>query len=129
LGVPPKPPAHSAAVAFSRAHPNVKTSLYIDMEGAMAFISLRVTDEQKMRARDDADAAGMSVNRYAVNRIFGRAVIAHADMVMVKELRRQGGLLKRVHIESKGAYSAETAAAIRSIQILIDKLAAPKEKS
>lgn len=44
----------------------------------------------------------------------GRPIIANTDQVMIRELRRQGGLLNKVHLDD-GAYSAETAAALRLI--------------
>jgi len=42
--------------------------------------------------------------------------------VMVKELRRMGGLMKHLHNESGGAYSKQTSKAIDAIVNYIDTL-------
>lgn len=55
-------------------------------------------------------------------RYFGRPVVAHADQVMIKELRRLGGLLKKVHTDSDGAYAAETSAALFLVSEAIRKV-------
>jgi hypothetical protein len=56
------------------------------------------------------------------NRSLGKRVAAKADLRVLAELRRLGGLLKHLHNETKGTYSAltsdclkETAAYIRSM--------------
>ena len=65
----------------------------------------------------------MNPSAYCRARVLGHKVIADTDMNMIRELRRQGGLLKKLHTESSGAYSAETAAALREITIAIQELA------
>lgn len=81
-------------------------------EGLDAFVNVRLTSEEKERLRDDADMAALSMSALIRARYFGRPVVAHADQVMIKELRRLGGLLKHVHNESGGAYATETSAAL-----------------
>ena len=48
--------------------------------------------------------------------------IANADAIMLKELRRLGGLLKHIHNQSAGAYSQATASAIAELRVYIQKL-------
>ena len=91
-------------------------------EGLDAFVNVRLTPEEKERLRDDADMASLSMSALIRARYFGRPVIAHADQVMIKELRRLGGLLKHVHNESAGAYSAETSAALFLVSEAIRKV-------
>jgi hypothetical protein len=55
-------------------------------------------------------------------RYFGRPIIANADAVMLKELRRIGGLLKHIHNESAGVYSKDTAGALVALKAYIEKL-------
>ena len=87
-----------------------------------AVINVRLTAAEKLRLREDADLAGVSVSELVRRRIFGRPIIASADAVMLKELRRLGGLAKHLHQESRGAYSKETAAALIAIRDYIEKL-------
>lgn len=91
-----------------------------------AVVNVRLTIEEKARLQEDADLAGISMSGLVRARYFGRPIIASADAVMLKELRRIGALLKHVHIESNGAYSAATAAALASLKMYIEKLAAKK---
>ncbi len=88
-----------------------------------AIVNVRLTSEEKERLRDDADMAGLSMSALIRARYFGRPVVAHADQVLIKELRRVGGLLKHVHNESGGAYAAETSAAIFLVNEAVKKIA------
>lgn len=88
-----------------------------------AIVNVRLTSEEKERLRDDADMAGLSMSALIRARYFGRPVVAHADQVLIKELRRLGGLFKHAHNESGGAYSAETSAALFLVSEAIRKIA------
>lgn len=94
----------------------------IGIEPLDAIINVRLTTEEKERLQDDADMAAMSMSALVRARYFGRPVIANADAVMVKELRRIGGLLKHVHLQSNAAYSKDTAVAIATVTRYIEKL-------
>lgn len=60
-----------------------------------ADVHLRLTQKEKERALEEARLTGMSVSEIFRRRLSSaRPIIAHADMVMVRELRRIGGLLK-----------------------------------
>ena len=87
-----------------------------------AVINVRLTAAEKLRLREDADLAGVSVSELVRRRYFGRPIVANADAVMLKELRRLGGLLKHVYRESGGAYSKDTASALVAIKDYIEKL-------
>ena len=87
-----------------------------------AVINVRLTAAEKARLKEDADLAGVSVSELVRRRYFGRPIVAHADAVMLKEMRRLGGLLKHIHNESGGVYSKETAAALIAIRDYIEKL-------
>lgn len=88
-----------------------------------AVINVRLTSAEKARLKEDADLAGLSMSELVRRRYFGKPIIANADQVMLRELRRLGGLLKHIHVESSGAYSEATASAIRDVQSYIKKLA------
>lgn len=62
---------------------------------ARQWVTIRVTLEERIRLAEQADLAGLSVSEYLRRRFFGgRPLIAHTDALMVRELRRIGGLLK-----------------------------------
>lgn len=94
-------------------------------EGLDAIVNVRLTSDEKERLRDDADMANLSMSALIRARYFGRPVIAHADQVMIKELRRLGGLLKKVHTDSDGAYAPETSAALQLLTRAIRKVGKP----
>ena len=59
------------------------------------WVTVRVSQEEKARLEQQADMAGLSVSAYLRRRFFGgRPLIAHTDAMMIRELRRIGGLLK-----------------------------------
>ncbi len=91
-----------------------------------AVVNVRLTAAEKARLKEDADLAGVSMSELVRRRYFGRPLIAHADAVMIKELRRIGGLLKHLHNESQGAYSQETAAALTALKRYIEQLSAER---
>jgi hypothetical protein len=88
-----------------------------------AVVNVRVTPTEKAELKETADLAGLSVSEYVRRRALGRAVVAHADALTIKELRRLGGLVKHLHNESKGAYREETGAALVSLRAYIEQLA------
>jgi len=57
--------------------------------------TLRLTEYEESRLEDQAAVAGLSVSEYMRRLFFGSSpILAHTDMRMIRELRRQGGLLK-----------------------------------
>jgi hypothetical protein len=89
-------------------------------------VTLRLPPDEKERLQLDAEIAGLSVSELVRCNYFGRPVIAHADVVMVKELRRLGGLMKHAHVDSGGLYSDKTSDAIAAITRYINQLAKAK---
>ena len=91
-----------------------------------AVVNVRLTAAEKARLKDDADLAGLSVSEFVRRRSFGRPIIAQADAVTIKELRRLGGLVKHLHNETGGAYSRETAGALVALRGYIEQLASAR---
>lgn len=81
-----------------------------------------MTAAEKNQLREDADLAGLSVSDLVRRRYFGRPIIANVDVVMVKELRRLGGLVKQVHFSSGGAYNTATLNVLIEIKKFIENL-------
>lgn len=87
-------------------------------------LDVRMAPAEKVALRETAAAAGISVAELVRARALGRPVVSRTDATTIRELRRLGGLLKHVHLESKGAYSAETAGALATLRAAIARLAA-----
>ena len=85
-------------------------------------LDVRVAPSEKEQLRAIANAAGLAISELVRRRALGRAVVSHTDATTIRELRRLGGLLKKVHVDSGGAYSQETAAALRTLHATIRKL-------
>ena len=92
-----------------------------------AVVNVRLTSSEKARLKLDADIAGLSMSALVRARYFGRPLVAHADLVTIRQLNRLTALLKTANSESGGAYSADTAAAIAEISEAIKAIAASKK--
>ena len=92
--------------------------------GLTERLDVRVAPAEKERLRDMAAAAGIAVAELVRARALGRPVVSRTDATTIRELRRLGGLLKMVHVESGGAYRGETAAALATLRAAIARLAA-----
>ena len=89
-----------------------------------ARLDVRMAPAEKVALREMAAAAGVAVAELVRARALGRPIVSRTDATTIRELRRLGGLLKLVHVESRGAYSAETAAALVGLRAAIARLAA-----
>lgn len=85
-------------------------------------VNLRLPAVEKETIREDASLAGISMSECVRRRYFGLPVTANADKLMIKELRRIGGLLKAVHVQSNGAYSNQTASVLAQVSEYIIQL-------
>ena len=94
-----------------------------DAMGLTARLDVRVAPSEKARLRAIAEAAGIQVAELVRQRALGRPVVSRTDATTIRELRRLGGLLKLVHVESGGAYSRQTAAALDALHAAIGRLA------
>lgn len=92
------------------------------LEPLDSVVNVRLTAAEKIRLKEDADLAGLGMSELIRRRYFGRPIIANADSIMLKELRRIGGLLKHIHNESGGIYSSETAATLLTLKDYIERL-------
>ena len=93
------------------------------------LIAVRLTESEKARLVENADHAGLSLSEYVRRRLFGRRVLAQTDAVMVRELRRLGGLLKHIHNETRGRYSRDTADALRTLKAYMETLSRDRQES
>ncbi|KAA8387280.1 ribbon-helix-helix protein, CopG family [Acetobacter tropicalis] len=93
-----------------------------------AIVNVRLTTDEKARLKEDADLAGMSVSELVRRRYFGRPIIAHADIVIIRELRRLGGLLKHLYTSSNGEHARETLATLNTLRAVIEAISRDHQK-
>ena len=86
-------------------------------------LNIRLAPGEKQKLRGIAHDGGLSVSDLVRLRALGRPVVCRTDATTIRELRRLGGLLKKVHVDSGGAYSAATANALVALTRAIDLLA------
>ena len=91
--------------------------------GLTKRLDVRVAPAEKEQLRRIAADAGLAVAELVRARAVGRPVVSRVDATAIRELRRLGGLLKKVHVDSGGAYSKETASALAALRAAIDRLA------
>jgi hypothetical protein len=94
-----------------------------DRNNLTAVLNVRLTAGERAAVAENAETAGLTISAYCRRLIFGRTVHAHTDTAVIREMRRLGGLLKAVHTESGGAYSASTAAALADLREAIGRIA------
>lgn len=79
-------------------------------------IGFRVSEEERRETKEQAEVCHLTISEYIRRRVLGKRVVPQADMAVLAELRRLGGLLKHVHLEARGTYSELTANAIRALE-------------
>jgi hypothetical protein len=94
-----------------------------DRNNLTAVVNIRLTAGERAAVAENADTAGLTVSAYCRRLILGRTVHAHVNTAVIRELRRLGGLLKAIHVQSNGAYSATTAAALNDLRDAIGRVA------
>jgi hypothetical protein len=80
-------------------------------------IGLRVSEAERLEIAEQAETSRLTVSEYVRRRILGKRIIPKTDLAALAELRRLGGLLKHVHLETRGVYSELTANAIRALEV------------
>lgn len=86
-------------------------------------LDVRVSPDEKEQLRALSARAGMPVAELVRLRALGRPLVPRTDETTIRELRRLGGLLKKVHVDSGGAYSDATAAALTELRAAVSALA------
>jgi hypothetical protein len=80
------------------------------------YVNARLSDEEHREIERQAEASRLTVSEYIRRRVLGKRVTSQADLAVLTELRRLGGLLKHAHLETKGTYSELTANAIQTLE-------------
>jgi hypothetical protein len=79
-------------------------------------VTIRLSEKELREMKEQAEISHLTVSEYIRRRVWGKRVVPQADVAVLAELRRLGGLLKHVHLEMRGTYSELTANAIRAIE-------------
>ena len=87
--------------------------------GLTERLDVRVAPGEKEQLAVIAATPGSPVAELVRLRALGRPVVSRTDATTIRELRRLGGLLKKVHVDSGGAYSQQTAAALTMLRAAI----------
>ena len=88
------------------------------------LVKARLTGPEKEAAQSQAQAVGMSISSLIRVLLSGVKVRAAADVAVLAELRRQGGLVKQAF--ASGADPRATSAALVALQQAAERLA-PKQ--
>lgn len=94
-------------------------------ERATTRFEMRITPAELERLRADADLAGVTVSGLVRRRALGRVIHAASDMVMIRELRRLGGLQKHTMntLAQHGGIADECIVTIRALRAAIERIA------
>jgi hypothetical protein len=90
--------------------------------GLTERLNIRLAPGDKQQLCGIARGGGLSVSDLIRLRALGRPVVCRTDATTIRELRRLGGLLKKVHVDSGGAYSRQTATALTALNAAIARL-------
>jgi hypothetical protein len=84
---------------------------------------VRVKNEERKQVLEQAQALGGTISDFVRSRVLEKQIVSKADLQIfaeqtriLNELRRLGGLIKHFHLETQGAYSQDTANAIRALE-------------
>jgi hypothetical protein len=87
-------------------------------------VTVRFRKAEYAQVKNYVEISGLTTVAFVRKRVLGQRIASKADLAVLAELRRLGGLLKHVHNESRGAYSALTAQTIRDLSAYVRALTA-----
>ena len=85
-------------------------------------VTIRLTDMEHAFLTTESDICGLSLSAFIRKISLGQRISSKADLRVLSELLRLGGLLKHLHNETKGIYSDLTADALRAIRAYVESL-------
>lgn len=87
-------------------------------------LTVRFRPEEMAELAAQADICGLSVSELVRRRSLNRRVVPAADLKIMSELRRIGGLLKLSFKETNGVYGDKTAAILDELRGAIVRIGA-----
>ncbi len=115
----------SLVAVLGSAQPKDTTTMPFSKKGPDNLterLDVRVSPQEKNQLRKIASGAGVPVAELVRLRSLGRPVVARTDASTIRELRRLGGLLKKIHLDSGGAYRQQTADTLTALRNAISAL-------
>ena len=94
----------------------------VQREHRQRKVTIRLTETEHAFLTTESDICGLSLSAFTRKRILGQRVSSKADLRVLSELLRLGGLLKHIHNETKGIYSDLTTDALRAIRAYVESL-------
>jgi hypothetical protein len=91
-------------------------------------VTFRVSEKDRKDLVEQASAAGLSISEYIRRRTLGHPVLSRSDAALLRELRRQGGLIKHYALSGSLA-SKEALEAYRAIVKLEEVLSDDRQKN
>ena len=79
-------------------------------------VTIRFQHDDLHKIRLQADLSCMSVSEYIRRCALGVQIVAKSDLRLLGEIRRLGGLLKHIHLETQGRYNTDTRNAIQALE-------------
>ena len=126
-------PTNASASATRAKGEPLNASVVEEKLTARANVRLTVTELADLK--EDAHIAGLTVSAYIRRRVLGRPVVANADQVAFRQVKRLdsrlrslGGQLKDLHNKSRGAYSEKTAEMLKQISTCLKETLTCMEK-
>ena len=91
--------------------------------------TIRFNDEERRQVREQAEASSLTTSEFIRRRTLGKQIVPKSELVAIGqltrilgELRRLGGLLKNIHLETRGRYSEDTRKAIQTLEAYVNDL-------
>ncbi|GHV56637.1 hypothetical protein FACS1894216_20710 [Synergistales bacterium] len=88
-------------------------------------VMVSFTEEERLFIASEAKTCGLSAAVFVRLRSLGKCITPKSDLRVISELLRIGGLLKHLHNETKGAYSALTSKCLKDITACISRIKTP----
>ena len=92
-------------------------------------IGIRLSAKEQNQILEQANASSLTISDFIRRMALGKEIVPKSDLVAIGqltrilgELRRLGGLLKNIHLETQGRYSEDTRQAIQTLEAYVRDL-------
>jgi hypothetical protein len=94
-------------------------------ERASLRFEMRISPSEREQLKDDADLAGIGISELVRRRALGRPVHSAIDLMMIRELRRLGGLQKHAMntLMHHQGIAEECIATIQALRAAVERVA------
>jgi hypothetical protein len=99
-----------------------------DAEKKAERLTVRFRTDELNALLEQADMSGLSVSELVRRRALKMRVVPAADLKMLSELRRIGGLIKLVHNETNGLYRQKTSALLDELHAAAVRVSRRQER-